>query len=172
MPDLSVQLRVKRVPEPVADQVQRKNDDYDNQRGNQQTVWCRGNRGPGIICQGSEGCHRKIDTKSEEGKVAFGENSTRHLKRRCNDNDGKYIRHDMLSHDLTIRRSDRFCREDVLIVLDRKDLSSDQPGHADPVQEGKHDKHRQHVAAELCEHGSLDQRRQPRVQHHGQKNDD
>ena len=61
--------------------------------------------------------------------------------------------------------------EDILLLAQRKNLPADQTRHRDPIQHGKDDEQADHVAAELAEHRSLNERIQHAAEYRCKQND-
>ena len=64
----------------------------------------------------------------------------------------------MLLDDPSRLRTDGTGSQYVFIFFDRKDLATHKTCHADPVEYSKYDKQGNHVAADLIQKGSLNNR--------------
>ena len=64
----------------------------------------------------------------------------------------------MSAQDSGILCTDTSCCQNVLVVLNGKDLTSDQTRHTYPVQKSEYDKHGDHVRSQLFQHRSGNER--------------
>ena len=75
-----------------------------------------------------------------------------------NNNDRQAVRQNMLTDDSRSRCSDTFCSKHIFILLNGKNLPTNQPGHSHPVQETKYNKKCDHIDTKLCQNRSGDDR--------------
>ena len=168
---LPPQLGIEGVPQTVAEQVQRQNDQADHQRGEHQLEGVRLKSAAGLVGKAAQRGHRLGHTQAKEAQVALGEDGGRNLQGHGNDDDRQAVGQDVLAKDAAGLGADGAGRQNVLVLLDGQNLTAHQTGHAHPVQQAEHDEQREHVGAQFREHRAGDGGAQRFSQDHRQQYD-
>ena len=175
LPSLALELRVKRIAQTVAEQVENQDHDADHQRGGDQQHRVGVHALDGVSRQRAEGRHGGCNAEAEEAQVALGEDGGRDLQGGGDDQGAHAVRQQVLLDDAPAGGTQRAGSGDVLALLQRQDLGADDTRHADPVQQGKDDEDGHHVGAELlhpAEAGLGGQALQRFLDGHGQQDDE
>ena len=154
-PFSAVELRVKGVTQTVAEEVQREDDERNDHCGDNEAVGVGADAVERVGGKRAERRHRGVNAETEERKIALGEYCVRDLERGRDYDDADAVRHKVLSDYPAALCAGRLCGEDVFLLAQREDLTSDKTGHRDPIEQTEYDEKADDVAAYLGEHRAL-----------------
>lgn len=96
LPSLALELRVKRIAQTVAEQVENQDHDADHQRGGDQQHRVGVHALDGVSRQRAEGRHGSCNAEAEEAQVALGEDGGRDLQGGGDDQGAHAVRQQVL----------------------------------------------------------------------------
>ena len=143
-----LQLGIERISETVTQKVEAQNYQTDCESREKKLVRVALEASSCGVCKGTQRRHGSLYSQTYEAEVALGEYCRRDLQCGGDDDDGQAVRKDVPSDDPSCRSTDRLGRKDVFVLLDGKDLTSDESGHTDPVEQSEDYEQRDHVASE------------------------
>ena len=148
LPSLALELRVKRIAQTVAEQVENQDHDADHQRGGDQQHRVGVHALDGVSRQRAEGRHGGCNAEAEEAQVALGEDGGRDLQGGGDDQGTHAVGQQVLFDDAAAGCAQCAGSGDILALFQRQDLGADDTRHADPIQQREDDEDGHHIGAE------------------------